>query len=108
MPTVIAARPATAPYRLTDYSAIADDPASSFDDDVVVADASPRGEVRGAALPLLMDLGRKTTFLHDASVSTLDTLLDSARGATAPHPFYADMRARTDIVEFLKSLEDTR
>jgi cytochrome c2 len=108
MPTVIAARPATAPYRLTDYSAIADDPGSTFDDDVVVADASPRGEVRGAALPLLMDLGRKTTFLHDASVSTLDTLLDSARGATAPHPFYADMRARTDIVEFLKSLEDTR
>jgi mono/diheme cytochrome c family protein len=108
MPTVIAARPATAPYRLTDYSAIQDDPASSFDDDVVVADASPRGEVRGAALPLLMDLGRKTTFLHDASVTTLDTLLDSGRGATAPHPFYADMRARTDIIEFLKSLEDTR
>ena len=55
-----------------------------------------------------VDLARKRMFLHDASVHGLDSLLDPRRGAKQPHPFYiADMRARADIVDFLKSLDTT-
>lgn len=79
-----------------------------FDDKMVVVDASDRGEKRGNALPLLLDLARTNMFLHDGSVSSLDSLLDPARGDTAPHPFYfSDAKARADMVEFLRSL-DTR
>lgn len=59
-----------------------------FDDKMIVVDASDRGEPRGNALPLLLDLARTTRFLHDASVRSLDQLLDPARGARSPHPFY--------------------
>lgn len=96
-PTVIAARPG--------ISSIQDDPNTHYDDRVVVFDASLRGQVRGYALPLLLDLARKPTFLHDGSVAGLDALLDSSRGNSAPHPFYAANTAeRSDLVEYLKSL----
>ncbi len=81
----------------------------NFDDKMVLADASWRGEPpmpRGNALPLLLDLDRTTLFLHDASVTSLDQLLDPTRGESAPHPFYiADVKERSDMVDFLRSLD---
>jgi cytochrome c2 len=78
----------------------------TFDDKMIVVDASDRGERRGNALPLLLDLARTNIFLHDASVSSLDSLLDPVRGDTAPHPFYlADANQRADMVEFLRGLD---
>ncbi|MBA3344416.1 MAG: hypothetical protein H0T44_03800, partial [Gemmatimonadales bacterium] len=55
--------------------------ASFFDDKMAVVNASIRGDIRGTALPLLLDLARKPVFLHDNSVPTLDNLLDPGRGA---------------------------
>ncbi len=82
--------------------------ASIFDDKMAVVNASIRGEKRGLAMPLLLDLARKPVFLHDNSVRSLDELFDSRRGNTAPHPFYiADAARRADLVNYLRSL-DTR
>ncbi len=76
-----------------------------FDDKMVVVNASLRGDIRGIALPLLLDLARKPVFLHDNSVASLDDLLSAKRGPTVPHPFYvADTKERADIVAFLRSL----
>jgi hypothetical protein len=73
---------------------------------MIVVDASDRGENRGNALPLLLDLARTNIFLHDASVPSLDNLLDPARGDNAPHPFYiANASQRADMVEFLRGLD---
>ncbi len=86
---------------------IQDTPGSYFDDKMAVLNASVRGEVRGIALPLLLDLARKPVFLHDNSVPSLESLLDPARGSTAPHPFYlADQQQRKEIIEFLRGLDD--
>lgn len=80
-----------------------------FDDKMIVVDASDRGEIRGNALPLLLDLARKPMFLHDASVPSLDSLLDPSRGAAAPHPFYIpDGAGRKALVEFLRALDTGR
>ena len=82
--------------------------ASIFDDKMAVVNASIRGEKRGLAMPLLLDLARKPVFLHDNSVGSLDELLDASRGAMAPHPFYiGDAGRRADVVNYLRSL-DTR
>ena len=79
----------------------------TFDDKLVIIDASNQGQPRGSALPLLMDLARKPVFLHDDSVNSLDELLDPARGAAVPHPFsVADAAKRAAVVKFLKSLDD--
>lgn len=78
---------------------------SSFDDKMVVVNASIRGLQRGIAMPLLLDLARKPVFLHDNSVPDLETLLNPRRGVTAPHPFFvADEPTRRDVITFLKSL----
>jgi cytochrome c2 len=74
-----------------------------FDDKMAVVNASMRGDVRGIALPLLLDLARKPVFLHDNSVPNLEMLLDASRGPTAPHPFYLEGQQRADVVEFLKA-----
>jgi hypothetical protein len=75
---------------------------------MAVVNASLRGEERGIALPLLLDLARKPAFLHDNSVPSLDNLLDPKRGAKAPHPcFLSKPKDRKDMVEFLRGL-DTR
>ena len=82
--------------------------ASIFDDKMAVVNASARGEKRGIAMPMLLDLARKPVFLHDNSVATLDELFSSSRGSSAPHPFYiADAARRGDLVQYLRSL-DTR
>ena len=78
----------------------------TFDDKMIVVDASDRGEKRGNAMPLLLDLARTNIFLHDASVPSLDNLLDPVRGESAPHPFYlAEASQRADMVEFLRGLD---
>ena len=79
---------------------------SIFDDKWAVVNASVRGEKRGVAMPLLLDLARKPVFLHDNSVSSLEELLNPRRGATAPHPFYlADASRRSDLAQYLRSLD---
>jgi hypothetical protein len=89
----------------TKLSTILNSP-GTFDDKMIVVDASDRGENRGNALPLLLDLARTNIFLHDASVPSLDNLLDPARGDNAPHPFYiANASQRADMVEFLRGLD---
>jgi hypothetical protein len=81
---------------------------NTFDDKMIVINASLRGLERGSALPLLMDLARKPVFLHDNSVATLDNLLNPARGLLAPHPFYfSAAQDRSDMVQYLNSLDDT-
>ncbi len=55
---------------------------------------------------MLLDLARRGAVLHDASVPSLDALLDPARGATAPHPFFVpDPAGRSDVVQFLRGLD---
>jgi cytochrome c2 len=99
MPVVIAARDAP-------LSPIENTAGNTFDDKMIVINASIRGLKRGSALPLLLDLARKPVFLHDNSVATLEELFDPARGAMAPHPFYlTDAAARTQMAAFLKSLD---
>ncbi len=89
----------------TKLSTILNSP-GTFDDKMIVVDASDRGENRGNAMPLLLDLARTNIFLHDASVSSLDELLNPSRGDDAPHPFYiADASQRADMVEFLRGLD---
>ncbi|MGQ0699060.1 MAG: hypothetical protein ACT4PZ_12555 [Panacagrimonas sp.] len=79
---------------------------SIFDDKMAVVNASQRGEIRGTALPMLLDLARKPNFLHDNSVASLPALLNPNRGANAPHPFYlSDTAERADMVEFLRGLD---
>lgn len=105
-PVVLAQRPVEPPFRPVAFAPIQDDPTTIFDDKTVIVEASRRGEVRGSAMPLLLDLARKPNFLHDSSVPTLDALLDEQRGADAPHPFYVGANARADVAAFLLSLDD--
>ena len=85
---------------------ILDTAGNIFDDKMAVVNASMRGSIRGTAMPLLLDLARKPNFLHDNSVASLDRLLDPARGAMAPHPFYfSDAGQRSDMAEFLRGLD---
>jgi hypothetical protein len=79
---------------------------SIFDDKMAIVNASLRGEIRGIAMPLLLDLARKPVFLHDNSVPSLDALLDPKRGSQSPHPFYlSNSRQRKDMIEFLRGLD---
>ena len=81
---------------------------SVFDDKWAVVNASIRGEKRGVAMPLLLDLARKPNYLHDNSVPNLDKLLDPARGNSAPHPFYVRSRVqRADLAIYLRGLDTT-
>jgi cytochrome c2 len=85
---------------------VMDTPGQVFDDKWAVVNASVRGEKRGVAMPLLLDLARKPVFLHDNSVPTLEMLFDSRRGATAPHPFYlASADQRADMANYMRSLD---
>ena len=98
-------RPVVIARRKPPLSPVQNSP-GTFDDKMIVVDASGRGEIRGNALPLLLDLARKPKFLHDSSVSGLDALLSPARGQKAPHPFYLRQASqRSDMVAFLKGLE---
>ncbi|MBV1692274.1 hypothetical protein KRR38_32590 [Novosphingobium sp. G106] len=99
-------RPTILAQRTPPLSPIQDTAGSFFDDKMAVVNASIRGEKRGIAMPLLLDLARKPVFLHDNSVAGIEALFDQRRGRTAPHPFYlADARQRSDIAAYLKSLD---
>jgi len=77
-----------------------------YDDKLIIADASKRGDPKGIPMPLLLDLARKPMFLHDASVRGMESLFDPRRGAREPHPFYiADANSRADLIAFLKGLD---
>jgi len=96
-------------HRQPPLNPILNTPESIFDDKMAVVNASMRGEVRGIAMPLLLDLHHKPNLLHDNSVPSLDALLDPTRGSQAPHPFYvSDPQRRTQVVAFLNSLTATR
>lgn len=102
-------RPATLAMRQPPLNPVLNTPGSVFDDKMAVFNASIRGEKRGIAMPLLLDLARKPVFLHDNSVPSLDALFDPARGKIAPHPFYArDGRQRADLVTYMKGLDTER
>lgn len=89
--------------RMPPLNAVLDTPGSIFDDKMVVVNASIRGDVRGIAMPLLLDLDRKPVFLHDNSVPSLDNILDESRGPNAPHPFYMAGSERADMIALLRS-----
>ena len=107
--TVLATRPG-APF--AGLVPLRDNP-GIFDDKMIVIEASDYSLPRGNPTPLLMDLARKPSFLHDDEVTgatptiALQSLLDPSRGATAPHAFYiSDSTQRTAVVTFLQSLDD--
>jgi uncharacterized protein (TIGR03437 family) len=87
-------------------------PSPIYDNRLVVVDASPGGGVRGYALPLKLDLARRTSLLHDDEISgatfdeAADTMMNSAkRDSKAAHPFFvADANDRKALIEFMKSL----
>ncbi|MBA3497398.1 MAG: hypothetical protein H0T86_09855 [Gemmatimonadales bacterium] len=98
--------PVTLAQRMPPLNPVLNTVSSPFDDKMAVVNASVRGDIRGTALPLLLDLARKPVFLHDNSVPTLADLLNPVRGATAPHPFYlADASQRAQVVAFLQGLD---
>ncbi|MBA2589937.1 MAG: hypothetical protein H0U98_15085 [Alphaproteobacteria bacterium] len=85
---------------------VLDTESSFFDDKMAVVNASLRGEKRGVAMPLLLDLARKPSYLHDDSVKSLDELLSLSRGNLAPHPFFLkDAAPRADMIAYLRSLD---
>jgi cytochrome c2 len=97
--------PVTLAQRMPPLNPVLNTADSTFDDKMAVVNASARGEVRGIAMPLLLDLARKPVFLHDNSVANLDELLDARRGANAAHPFYLSRSQRADVVQFLQGLD---
>ena len=97
--------PVTLAQREPPLNPVMNTPDSIFDDKMAVVNASLRGEKRGLALPLLLDLARKPVFLHDNSVPSLQALFDSSRGPNAPHPFYLSGGKRADVIEFLRGLD---
>lgn len=91
--------------RTPPLSPIMNTDSSTIDDKASVLNASVRGEKRGLAMPLLLDLARKPVFLHDNSVASLSDLFNPDRGPRAVHPFYVpDVRQRADLVDYLRSL----
>jgi len=98
--------PVTLAQRKPPLNPVLDTPGVFFDDKMAIFNASIfRGDVRGGAMPLLLDLARKPAFLHDDTVPTMNVLFDASRGANAPHPFYvSDQRQRADLITFLRSL----
>ncbi|MBC8086312.1 MAG: hypothetical protein H7Z40_03545 [Phycisphaerae bacterium] len=97
--------PETLAQRAPPLNPVLNTVASIFEDKMAVVNASGRGDIRGTALPLLLDLARKPGFLHDNSVPTLEALFNPARGASAPHPFYFTSNAdRTSMVLYMRSL----
>lgn len=99
------------PTRLLDrgfpYSDVLNDALVSYDDRFVLFDrlhelSQVPEATRLVATPQLTGLHLRDALLHDASIATLDELLDPARGAGAPHPVYIQNVAdRAALVEYL-------
>ena len=99
-------KPVTLAMRMPPLNPVVNTVDGIFDDKWAVVNASLRGEQRGVAMPLLLDLARKPVFLHDNSVQNLRLLLDPVRGKQAPHPFYvSNSKTRTDLVAYLKAAD---
>ncbi|WP_373487624.1 hypothetical protein [Blastomonas sp.] len=99
-------RPVILAQRMPPFNAVQETPGNTFDDKWVVINASLRGEKRGVAMPLLLDLARKPVFLHDNSVPSLEALFDPRRGSSAPHPFYLTQPAqRQEMAAYLRTLD---
>lgn len=97
-------KPEVMGYRMPPFAPLANSP-GTYDDKLVVQDASDRSARRGIPPVFLVDLARKPFFLHDASVPTMESLLDPRRGSQEPHPFYVtDSAARADVITFLQGL----
>ena len=86
-------------------------PSPFFDDKMIVVDATRRipPDVKGNALPLLLDLSRRTTLLHTDEVrgatfkAAAEVLLNPSRGPQLAHPFYVtDAAKRADVIEYLR------
>ncbi len=99
-------KPEVLAKRMPPFSPVQNSP-GSYDDKMIVVDASNRDK-RGHAVAMLLDLGRKQAFLHDASVRGLEQLLNPARGDKSPHPFYLqDGTKRNDVIAYLHSRRTT-
>jgi uncharacterized protein (TIGR03437 family) len=87
-------------------------PSPFYDNRFVVVDASRIGGVRGVALPLKLDLARRTSLLSDDEIvgtsfdDAADQMMNPAkRDPKAVHPFFvADATQRKAVIEFMKSL----
>ncbi len=87
-------------------------PSPYYDNRLVVIDASSIGGARGFALPLKLDLARRTSLLSDDEIvgtsfdDAADAMMNSARrDPKAAHPFFvADPNDRKALIEFMKSL----
>jgi uncharacterized protein (TIGR03437 family) len=109
-PTVIFKRPA--PLSPIQKSG---GPSPFFDDRMIVLDATRSGGVKGVALPMKLDLARRTSLLHDDEITgaTFDEAADkmmnaAARDPKAAHPFFvANAADRKALIEFMKSLSAT-
>jgi uncharacterized protein (TIGR03437 family) len=107
-PTVIFQRPAP----LSPIQKSFGGPSPFYDNRLVVVDASVKGDVRGYALPMKLDLARRTSLLHDDEIvgatfdEAADIMMNSAkRDPKAAHPFFvASADDRKAIIEFMKSL----
>jgi len=89
-------RPATLAQRMPPLNDVLNSP-GQFDDKMAVVNATLRGERRGLSMPLLLDLARKASYLHDSSVPSLDALLNSNRGGQAPPPSMHGKRSTETI-----------
>jgi hypothetical protein len=110
-PTVLLSRPAPLSPVQKSFD---EGPNPSYDNEIVVVNASLRGASVGYAKPLLLGLEGRKDFLHDGSVEGPDTvsalrwLLNPERGNQAPHPFFiSDINERDTVVDYLRS-RDTR
>ncbi|MET0293011.1 MAG: hypothetical protein ABW136_11675 [Steroidobacteraceae bacterium] len=98
--------PVTLAQRTPPLNPVLNTVSTVFDDKWAVVNASIRGDIRGVAMPLLLDLASKPVLLHDNSVASLEALLDPARGAQAPHPFYVTSTTdRADVAAYLRAAE---
>jgi uncharacterized protein (TIGR03437 family) len=87
-------------------------PSPYFDNRLVVIDASSIGGARGFALPLKLDLARRTSLLSDDEIvgtsfdDAADAMMNSARrDPKAAHSFFvSDPNDRKALIEFMKSL----
>ncbi len=97
-------KPEVLGYRMPPLAPLVNSP-GTYDDKLIVVDASDRSARRGIPPVFLVDLARKPFFLHDASVPTMEALFDPRRGSQEPHPFYVENSTdRADLITFLKGL----
>lgn len=103
---VVPYAPTTLLARGFPYSDMLDDRLRTYDDRLVIFDrlyapSQVPAQARDFSSPNLRGLQMQVAFLHDGSVASLDALLDSARGAGAPHAYFVDASVRADLIEFL-------